>query len=67
MSLLNQVLQDLENRNASNSPKQRKINQIKAATATQKNSYFFLIILLCLTVSFALTNFIVNDETVKHH
>ncbi len=64
MSLLNQVLQDLENRNASNSPKQRKINQLKAATNTQKNSYFFLIILLCLTTSIALINFIVNDEDV---
>jgi len=62
MSLLNQVLQDLENRNASNSPKQRKINQLKAATATQKNSYSFLIILLCLTASIALINFIVNNE-----
>jgi hypothetical protein len=64
MSLLNQVLQDLENRNASNSPKQKKINQLKAASATQKNSYFFLIILLCLTAAIALINFIVNDDPV---
>ncbi len=63
MSLLNQVLQDLEDRNASNSPKQKKINQVKAATASQKNSYFYLIILLCLTAGVALFNFYINKKS----
>lgn len=48
MSLLNQVLQDLEKRNAENIPEQLQLSHVKAITTHQSRSYYLPFAILCL-------------------
>ena len=48
MSLLNQVLQDLEKRNAKNLPEQQLPANVKAITTNQSRSYYFAFALFCI-------------------
>jgi len=49
MSLLNQVLQDLEKRNAENLPEQLKLSNLKAITIKPSRSYYLPFAILCIT------------------
>ncbi|MCK5191973.1 MAG: hypothetical protein KAR12_18185, partial [Methylococcales bacterium] len=48
MSLLNQVLQDLEKRNAENIPEHQPLSKGKAITLNQGRSYYFPFAILCI-------------------
>ena len=46
MSLINQVLQDLEKRNAENAPEQHQLNNVKAVPTARKTLYVLLLAIL---------------------
>jgi len=48
MSLLNQVLQDLEKRNTENAPEQLKLSNVKAIISNQRRSYYLPFVILCI-------------------
>jgi len=48
MSLLNQVLQDLEKRNAKNIPEPPQVSKFKAVILSQSRSYYFPFAILCI-------------------
>ena len=48
MSLLNQVLQDLEKRNAENTPEYQQLNNVKATPINQERSYYLPFAILCI-------------------
>lgn len=49
MSLLNQVLKDLEKRKAENTAEHTHLRNVKAVPFTQKKSYYLPLFLICLT------------------
>ena len=49
MSLINQVLQDLEKRNAENAPEQHQFNNVKAVPTVHKTLYVLLLAILVIS------------------
>ncbi|MCK5829245.1 MAG: hypothetical protein KAH20_02980 [Methylococcales bacterium] len=62
MSLLNQVLQDLEERNAESNSDQTKHNYIKAVHPTHKKSFLYVIIILLIIGMIAVISYFVMKE-----
>ena len=62
MSLLNQVLQDLEKRDAESLPEQNQLNHVEAVSPAHKKLPLYLITLLFLTGIIAAASYFIMDE-----
>jgi Flp pilus assembly protein TadD len=49
MSLLNQVLQDLEKRNAEKTPEYQQLSHVRATTVNPSKSYYLVFAIVCIT------------------